>query len=72
MAATELRGGLFVQEDALKLAWRLEAAGHLLTSKDSALMVSNGSSLSAEDRASIKALKAHLLAIVAYEAPPLT
>lgn len=72
MAATELRGGLFVHEDALKLAWRLEAAGHVLTAKDSALLVSNGSSLSAEDRAAIRAHKSHLLAIIAYEAPKLT
>lgn len=69
--SVELRGGLMVRDDALRLAISLEMRGHLLTAKDSALMVSNGSTLSADDRAAIKDCKAHILAILAYEAPPL-
>lgn len=65
----ELSGGLLVQEAALVLAVRLEAAGHALSVKDGTLLVSRGSALSDEDRAAIRALKNHLLAVVGYEAP---
>ena len=66
---TELRGCLIVRTDALKLALALEAKGHALTAKDGALMVSHGSTLTAEDRAQIQALKTHLMACVTYVAP---
>ena len=65
----ELKGGLLVQEAALKLAVRLEASGHALSVKDGTLLVSRGSALSADDRTAIRALKNHLLAVVGYEAP---
>lgn len=69
MSTTELRGGLLVRTDAILLALALEAKGHALTAKDGALLVSHGSALSAEDRASIQQLKRHLLAVAGYEPP---
>ena len=66
---TELRGGLLVRTDAIVLALALEAAGHTLTAKDGALLVGNGSTLTAEDRAAIGRHKRHLLAIAGYEPP---
>lgn len=69
MATTELKGGLLVQTDAILLALALEAHGHALTAKDGALLVTNGSTLSAEDRTAIQAHKRHLLAIAAYVPP---
>lgn len=69
MSVLELRGGLLVREDAVVLALALEAHGHALSVKDGALLVSNGSTLTAEERASIVALKRHLMAIAAYVAP---
>lgn len=64
--ATELRGGLFVDTDAILLALDLESRGHTLTARDGALLVTDGSRLSAEDRTKIQRLKRHLLAIAAY------
>lgn len=69
MSVLELRGGLLVREDAVILALALEHSGHALSVKDGALLVSNGSTLTAEERASIVALKRHLMAIAAYVAP---
>ncbi len=69
MTFTELRGGLLVRSDALLLALRLESDNHVLTAKDGQLLVSNGSSLTADDRAQIKQLKNHLMALAGYEAP---
>lgn len=69
MDLVELRAGPIVRADALQLALSLEARGHGLTVKDGALHVTHGSALTAEDRATIGACKAHLLAIVAYQAP---
>lgn len=66
-----LVGGLIVSADAARLALALEAHGHALSVKDGALLVSNGSTLTVEERASIVALKRHLMAIAAYEAPAL-
>lgn len=67
---TELRGGLLVHADAIILALALESAGHALTAKDGALLVTNGSALTAEQRTQIQTLKRHLLAIASYEVPP--
>lgn len=64
----ELHGGLIVADDAITLALRLEGAGHVLTSKDGVLVVSNGSALSPDDRAAVQQLKRHLLAIAGYDA----
>lgn len=64
----ELKGGLIVHDDAVLLALDLERGGHALTARDGALLVTNGSALSAEQRASIGRLKRHLLAITAYDA----
>lgn len=69
MSTIELRGGLLVREDAIVLALTLEAHSHALSVKDGALLVSNGSTLTVEERASIVALKRHLMAIAAYVAP---
>ena len=66
---TELRGGLIVHDDAIRLAVRLEDAGHVLSVKDGALLVSHGASLSTEDREEIRRLRCHLLAIASYEVP---
>lgn len=68
-SSVELRGGLFVSADAIALACDLEAAGHVLSVKDGKLMVSRGSSLSAEQRAAVQAQRRHLMAIAMYEVP---
>ena len=66
---TELRGGLMMDDDAIRLAVRLEDAGHVLSVKDGALLVSHGASLSPGDREEIRRLRWHLLAIAAYQTP---
>lgn len=65
----ELKGGLYVSTDAIVLALDLERGGHALTARDGALLVTNGSALSAEQRLQIQRLKRHLLAIAAYSPP---
>jgi len=65
---TELKGGLFVSNEAIALGISLEAAGHVLNVRDGALLVTNGSGLSAEQRQQITAWKRHLVAIAAYDA----
>lgn len=70
MTFTELRGGLVVREDAVQLYLSLDARGHVLTEPEPGkLIVSNGSALTAEDRAQITALKSHLIALAHYRAP---
>ncbi len=69
MEFVEFRGGLVVREDAVVLFLRLIAADHVLTAKDEALMVSNGSALTAEDRAQITQLKAFLIVLTHYKPP---
>lgn len=64
--ATELKGGLFVDSAAIILAIDLESRGHVLTARDGALLVTEGSRLSTTDRTEIQRLKRHLLAIAAY------
>lgn len=76
MSVLELRGGLLVREDAVVLALALEAKGCALSLMehgvvDGKLHVSNKAALTAEDMAQIKALKRHLMAMAAYEAPAL-
>lgn len=66
MRATELKGGLFVDSAAIILAIDLESRGHVLTARDGALLVTEGSRLSVTDRTEIQRLKRHLLAIAAY------
>ena len=68
---TELRGGLLVRTDAIVLALALEDAGHTLTARDGALLVGNGSTLTAEQRSQVQGLKRHLLAIAGYSVPAL-
>lgn len=65
----ELIGGLTVSRAALELALSLESRGHVMTAKDGDLRVSNGSALTVEDRAAIRAQRWHLLAIAGYVAP---
>jgi len=69
MSSTELRGGLFVADDALRLTVDLENRGHTLTAQDGTLLVSNGAQLTPQDRTRIAALRMHLLAIASYTAP---
>ena len=64
-----LRNGLLVTERAVTLALRLEDAGHTLTAREGTLLVGNGSTLTAEERAAIAADRWHLLAIAGHEAP---
>ncbi len=64
---TELRGGLFVHDDAIRLAVDLEARGHRLTVDRHLLVVSDGTKLTKTDLAAIQRLKNHLLAIAGYE-----
>lgn len=64
-----LRGGLVIRNDARTLLADLTMRGHVLSEKDGALLVSNGSALTAADRAAIREMKAHLLALVLYVAP---
>lgn len=64
-----LRNGPIVTESAVLLALQLEQDGHALSAKDGLLVVSNGSKLSAETLAAIKANRLHMLAIAAYDPP---
>lgn len=65
----ELRGGLLVRPEAVALAVALEARGHVLAATGTVLTVSNGSALTPDDRAQIRALKPQLIALATYEAP---
>ena len=69
VSVTELRDGPIVRDDAVALALSLEARGHTLTTKDGVLTVSDGSKLTAEDRAAIARVRLHLMAIVGYDGP---
>ena len=64
---TELRGGLFVRNDAMALALDLERRGHVLSVKDGVLYCARGTELSVADRAAIRSMRTHLLAIAGYE-----
>lgn len=64
-----LRDGTMILTEAITLALTLEDRGHQLASRNGALLVSNGSQLTAEDRAQIQRLKRHLLHIAGYEGP---
>ncbi len=63
---TELKGGLIVRDDAIALACELELRGHQMRAASGALHVTRQSELTADDRARITKLKAHLLAIADY------
>lgn len=58
-----LRSGLLIRADALALCLQLEAEGHALTAKEGLLLVSNGATLTAEQRTAITGLRLHLLGI---------
>jgi hypothetical protein len=66
---TELRGGLIVHDDAIRLAIDLENRGHVCAVRDGVLTVTNGTKLKTVDVEQIKRLKFHLLAIAAYVPP---
>lgn len=66
MSILQLRDGPLVRESAVLLAIDLEARGHSLAEKDDKLTVSDGSKLTADDRAAIKRDVLHLRAFVAY------
>ena len=61
-----MRNGLFLANDAIALAIRLECAGHVMTAADGLLKVSGGATLTADDRAQITRWRLHLLAIADY------
>lgn len=65
----ELRGGLCVREDAVTLMLDLEHRGHVLSTRDGSLRVSNGASLTPADHAAIRAMKLSLIALALYIAP---
>ncbi len=69
MEFIELKNGPIVRADSVRLYLDLEARGHVLTVQDNALRVSNGSALTAEDRAQITALKPFLIVLVTYTPP---
>ncbi len=70
MEFVEFRGGLVVREDAVQLYLSLDARGHVLTEPEPGkLIVSNGSALTADDRAQITQLKAFLIVLAHYTAP---
>ena len=71
MSNIALRGGLIVSDAAIDLALRIVDAGFVLTARDGVLDVSSstGAKLSDVDRAEIRALKPHLLAIASYVPP---
>lgn len=69
MNLIQLRDGPLVREDAVRLALELEEAGHALTVSESVLTVTQGSTLTAEQRAHIATLRFHLMALAGY-APP--
>lgn len=69
MSAIQLRNGPLVDEAAIRLALQLEDAGHRMATTDGKLTVTNGAALSPETRQQIKALRRHLMALVAYDAP---
>jgi len=61
-----LRGGISVEAEALKLAWRLEERGFKFELAGPDLYIRPGSALTEDDVALIRAHKSALLAIVAY------
>src|SRR6185295_514753 len=63
----EMKHGLFVADEAIRLALTLEARGHMLSVQDGALLVSSGSALTPEDTIAIRRWKWHLLAIAGGE-----
>lgn len=69
VAFVTLKGGLIAPEPALKLALALESRGHALSTIDGKLNVTNGSALTADDRAAITQWKRHLMALATYDAP---
>lgn len=66
MSLIQLRDGPLVRESAVQLALDLEARGHAMQSKDGKLTVTDGSRLTADDRAAITRDRLHLLAVVGY------
>lgn len=72
METVTLAGNLTVTRAALDLALALEFRGHVLTAKDGDLRVTNGATLTTEDRAAIRAQRWHLMALAAYRAPERT
>ena len=65
-----LRGGVVVPVEALRLAWRLEAAGFTFSVLDGgAVRVRPASALTEADREAIRAWRPELATIVNYEVP---
>lgn len=62
----ELKGGLIVARDAVKVAIDLSGRGVTLTAKDGVLFAAPASALSPEDRVTITRWKPQLLAITDY------
>ena len=67
----ELKGGLIVNAASVCLALDLERRGHTMTVREGTLYVKGGT-LTPDDRVAIKRLRMHLMAIAAYEPPPVS
>lgn len=66
-----LKGGLTVPLAVLRVAWRLESRGvQFRTTGDDGLVVTPRTKITDEDRAEIRKWKAHLIALVTYDADP--
>lgn len=66
MHLVELKNGPTVRASAIELSIQLEARGHVLTADAGVLKCTNGSALTADDRAAIMREKPHLIAIAEY------
>ena len=66
MDSVELRGGVMVPGDAIRLIVDLEARDHVVSAKDGKLLVTHGSTLTPEDWIAIKRWRVDLLKLVAY------
>lgn len=66
MSYLALRAGPALPTDAIWVAIGLEMRGHVLSVADGKLVVSEGSKLTAEDRAEIKQWRRHLMALLDY------
>ncbi len=65
----ELRGGLVLPAEPVLLVFNLEARGFVLRPDGADLLVSPGAQLTSDDRRAIRRWKAHILAVLHYEAP---
>lgn len=67
MPTVTLINGPTIRTNAIALAVALEDTGHALSVRDGQLLVTNGSTLTPEQRAAIRGAKWHLMAFAGYE-----